>query len=894
MSNKTINSAIKHPVFIKVLSSLITNRFYSEVNLQRNKEGIDEEEIEHAIWLATIIATSNNEDDKYISSVFGILLFLEYDDIDYNKVAFIILSRSGNLISSKFFTKLISFESAKDSNFLQFNERFGTTLDYEIGAKLSINEIDVVGGDSIIGSDYQKKLWDSLINTNENIAISAPTSAGKSFIIQNYILDTFTKVESFFAVYIVPTRALIAQVSQDFKNVLGDDVSINTAYIDNDDKEITQFRSKELYILTPERTLKLIQESYNNPINPDLIFIDEVQNIENEDSRGFLFEFLLNEIENLWPQSRKIIAGPFLDKPHILFKLIFSEESKNLQTIFSPVFQLKACLRPDEIKNKLIIVKLFFQGMLINELEIDVDFNFKKLISNKKKALVKIVMLFGRESKNIIYFPRPDWAEGFSIDLAAAISKQLNDDKIKNDEDINDLIDLIKEEVHPEYFLIDGLKTKTAFHHGKLPEIIRGELEHLFSSGKLDNIVCTSTLMEGINLPAEKVFIAHAKKDNIKLNPFELGNIVGRAGRIKDSLIGTVLCLENEEEKWAEEQFSNNPEMEIVPAINKLLNHPIDEIIEAIRQPLDDNVRNLDYATCFLKHKYLQGEEVLENYLKKKNLNEESIIAILDSLSTRLDKLKIPSELLRLNPSIDPELQNELYIKIKKKGVKKWVFHDNENFNRRWGKIERHKRSHSENNFFGQLENILFKLDEIFDFNAEAYFKHNISRTVPHMVYYAIQWLDNKSMKELINQEINFYANIRKLIDKNDRGDINKKINEVIKVYSSIISFVLVKYLKLLADILETFLDDEEKEKYKLSLSIPTMLELGTYNAVVLLLISKGLSRSVAIKIYPLIPEEEQEEPLEWLSKQKSINKLGKIYNKYLKRKGFLLQDDEL
>ncbi|WP_418511255.1 DEAD/DEAH box helicase [Corallibacter sp.] len=891
MSNKTINSAKEHPIFVKVLSSLITNRFYSEVNLQRNKEKIDEEEIEHAIWLATIIATSSVENDKYIASVFGILLFLEYDNIDYNKVAFIILSRSGNLISSKFFTKLINFQTVNESNFLQFNERFGTALDYEIGAKLSINEINVIGGKSIIGSDYQKKLWNSLINSNENLAISAPTSAGKSFIIQNYILETFTKAESFFAVYIVPTRALIAQVSEDFKNVLGDDVSINTAYIENEDNEIPQFRPKELYILTPERTLKLIQESYNNPIFPDLIFIDEVQNIENEDSRGFLFEFLLNEIENQWPQSRKIIAGPFLDKPHILFKLIFSEESENLQTIFSPVFQLKACLRPDRNKNKKIIVKLFFQGMQINEIAIDVDFNFKKLISNKKKTLIKIVMLFGQKSKNIIYFPRPDWAEGFSTDLSKAIVKELGVDKVNNDEDINDLIDLIKEEVHPEYFLIDGLNTKTAFHHGKLPEIIRGELEYLFANGKLDNIVCTSTLMEGINLPAEKVFIAHAKKDNIKLNPFELGNIVGRAGRIKDSLIGTVLCLENEEDNWAEEQFTDNPEMEIVPAINKLLNHPIDEIINAIKQPLDDSARNLDYATCFLKHKYLQGEEVLENYLKKKNLKEENIYAILDSLSERLDKLKIPPNLLRLNPSIDPELQNELYVKIKKKGVNKWVFHDNKNFNRRWGKIERRKKSHYENNFFGQLENILFKLDEIFDFNAEAYFKHNISRTVPHMVYYAVQWLDNKSMKELINQEINFYANIRKLINKNNKEDINKKINEVIKVYSSIISFVLVKYLKLLADILETFFNEEEKEKYKLSLSIPTMLELGTYNAVVLLLISKGLSRSVAIKVYPLIPEEEQSQPLEWLSKQKSLDKLGNIYNKYLKRKGFLKQD---
>jgi hypothetical protein len=70
------------------------------------------------------------------------------------------------------------------------------------------------------------------------------------------------------------------------------------------------------------------------------------------------------------------------------------------------------------------------------------------------------------------------------------------------------------------------------------------------------------------------------------------------------------------------------------------------------------------------------------------------------------------------------------------------------------------------------------------------------------------------------------------------------------------------------------------------------MLELGTTNTLVLLLISKGISRSIAIKIYKLIPQEEEENPISWLSKQKEL-KIKNIYNKYLKRKGFLLQDED-
>ncbi|MRX64762.1 DEAD/DEAH box helicase [Maribacter luteus] len=888
MSNKTIQSAREHPVFKKIIGSLITNRFFSEINLEKKKEIINQEEVDQAIWLATIISTSDNEDDKFIGSVFGILLFLEYEESDYVKAAYIILSRSGNLIASRFFKKLIEI-SPRDGYF-QFKDNFGPTLDYELGAKLAVNEIKVAGIETIIGSDYQKKLWDALTKTKENIAISAPTSAGKSYIIQNYILEFFSKNKSAFVIYIVPTRALISQVAEDFKNVLNDDVSINTAFIEKEDENLEEFSSKELFILTPERTLKLIQYSYDTQLEPEIIFLDEVQNIENEDSRGFFLEFLLNEIEALWSTSRKIIAGPFLNNPHLLFKLIFNEESRNLQTVFSPVFQLKAVLRANPEKDNSIIIKIFFQGTHLNDIQIDVDFDFRRLLaSGKQQALTKIVPLFGKNSKNIIYFPRTDWAENFATKLAAELSA--NKEKQKIDQDIVDLIELIKEEIHPEYYLIDGLKTKTAFHHGKIPEIIRGELEFLFSNGKLDNIVCTSTLMEGINLPAEKVFIPIAKKDSIQLSSFEFGNIVGRAGRIKDSLIGTVLCLEKEDEEWAEEQFVQNPEMEIVPAINKLLKHPIDDIINALNQPLNDAIKELEYAVSFLKHKFLKGEKALEDYLKSKNLKEENINAIIDSLTVKLNDINIPYDLLRLNPSIDPEFQNTLFNKIKKEGIDNWVFYENENLYKIWNKQNRQSKTHSETNLFGQLDNILSLLDDIFNFKREAYFKHDISRSLSQMVFYAVLWLQNKSMKQLISNELNFDSKIRGILDLNDKRKVNRKINEVIKVYSTIISFVLVKYMKLLADMLDFFMDDNQKEEYKLSLSMPTMLELGTYNALVLFLISKGISRSIAIKLYRIIPEEEHETPLNWLSRQKSVEGLSNAYNRYLKRKGFLYKD---
>jgi hypothetical protein len=887
MANITIESAKNHPVFKEVLNALITNRFYSELQIETEKVKIEKYKLDKSIWLASIISTSTEEEDKYLSSVFGIVLFLEYDSQEYRKTAYIILSRSGNLISSMFFKELMTINSITGN--LLFLTTFGTVMDFELGSKIALNEIES-GNSKIIGSDYQKHLWNVLTKTNYNTAISAPTSAGKSFIIQNYIRQSFITKNSFFVVYIVPTRALISQVSEDFKKILNNDVSINTVFIEKEGKDVEQFSDKEIFILTPERTLKLMQYSYENEFTPDLIFIDEVQNVEDDGNRGFLFEYLVNEIETNWTKSRKVIAGPFLNNPDVLLKLMFKEVSENLSTMFSPVFQLKISLKPSEIDNSLTC-KIFFQEKLINIIEVPIDFNYgKDILKSKLKTTVKVLMIFGDKSKNIIYLPKTNYVEDFSNYLTEA--KNSGDKKFLLSNEILELIDLIKEEIHPDYYLIDTLKIKSAFHHGKLPEIIRGELEYLFANGYLDNIICTSTLVEGVNLPAEKVFIPYPKKDGNDLSKFEFGNIVGRAGRIRDALTGTIICLEKNEEEWAEEFFENEPDKEIVPAINKILKYPIDELIDALNQPIEKNRKNIEFAVIFLKLKYLEGDQKLIEYLKSKDVEEYVIESIINNLSIKLKDIIIPKSLLKLNPSIDPELQNELFLRIKKEGIENWVFHKHENFNARWTKAVLSKKTHVESNFYGQLKNILFKLDEVFDFNNEAFFKHDITRSLPQMVFYATLWLDNRGFKELIAREINFNADTKGIIDKKNKSDINKTIKEVIKVYSSIISYVLVKYTKLLSDILKSILNEEELEKHKQSISLPTMLELGTSNTLVLLLISKGISRSIAIKIYKLIPEEEVENPINWLSKQKEL-KIKNIYNKYLKRKGFLLQEED-
>jgi reverse gyrase len=69
---------------------------------------------------------------------------------------------------------------------------------------------------SIFLNRFQKNVYDVYLN-NETISISAPTSAGKSFVLCTILLEELLASNKNI-VYLVPTRALISQVETDLRS----------------------------------------------------------------------------------------------------------------------------------------------------------------------------------------------------------------------------------------------------------------------------------------------------------------------------------------------------------------------------------------------------------------------------------------------------------------------------------------------------------------------------------------------------------------------------------------------------------------------------------------------------------------------------------------------------
>ncbi len=863
---KTFQACNDNKVLNEILDLLAENQFYREFNIDEHKP-IDEGKLRKAAWFASILAMSNDETMQTKALSFAILTLLEKeDDSLFLNYSYIIISRTGNLPLSVHLKKVI------DENIDKFNVYFDDALNLEIGLKRALLRIEVADR-TFYGSSFQKRLWDHL-NNKKHIAISAPTSSGKSFMVQNYIVDNMIKKDRFYSVYIVPSRALIYEVSSIFRNRLKDyNVTIKTSF--SQGKE--EFKNKEIFVLTPERALKIIELNREQGFEPDIIFFDEVQNMEQAE-RGVLFEFVLYELALSCKGTKIVIAGPFLKNLTRTFETITGKPSESLSSMFLSVYQTKAVLRfRKQYRNT---VEVFIKSPSGNSIRIDIPFDltlYSKIIRNKPEAISSLVAKYSPNSQNVIYANTKFSAEIWAIHLS---NKLENIGEVDNS--ITELIEYLSEEIHPNYALIKCLKKRVAFHHSCVPEFARMEIEELYRSGAIRHIVCTPTLIEGVNLPVQKLFMITKKKDKQELANFEFGNLIGRAGRIRSHLSGSVYCIETEDDMWGNEKFESDFTKEIIPVTTKAFQEYKDNLMDDILKPVTKiEKKAVAYTIILLRHKYIKHTGGIYNYLKYKGLPEDEIRYILGKLHDSLKELEIPKEILYINPTIDPLLQNALYLQIMEEKIEKWLIskHPFNTGSKDDSSEEQRLMPFYNKNFYFQFEDLTERLEEIFQIIKEEEIAGKKFKriSIRQIVRYAVPWLQGKPYKKIIERDIT--------IDKESHKSVDTAIRKVTHNINQYVRFEIVKYYKLWADILSYMMDDKEKEKNKYYLNIPQMLEMGACDPRALELMNGGLNRSIASIILGKLPSKIEGTVSNWL--QKNSITLPNIFKRHLKNSGF-------
>ncbi|CAI8854272.1 DEAD/DEAH box helicase [Pseudomonas chlororaphis] len=350
------------------------------------------------------------------------------------------------------------------------------------------------------------------VDDKQFVSISAPTSAGKSYSIRDFIAE-----QEGDAVVVVPSRALIAEYINTMKERFhGDKRVMITPFVD---AVFTNRELRRIFVLTPERARDLFVSSAK--LNVGVFFFDEAH-VSEDRARGIVFDVLVRRIQKTFPVARLIFAHPFVDNPDAQFKKHGIPLESGYARSYTHGTVGKVCVFQHQNGRDYVFSPFDENGHRIRGC---VEFNggFNNFAFNGDHSILIYV------SKASIY--NGTFLGGYEEYIANF--PMITHPKAK--EIIGAVEDLLgaNQEDHRSR-MVELLRKGVVIHHGSVPLEVRFMVEDFIRAGFAKICFATSTLAQGVNMPFDIVWLDNMRfqgeGDEEKSLSFK--NLIGRAGRL--------------------------------------------------------------------------------------------------------------------------------------------------------------------------------------------------------------------------------------------------------------------------------------------------------------------------------------------------------------------------
>ena len=462
-------------------------------------------------------------------------------------------------------------------------------------------------------------------------------------------------------------------------------------------------------------------------------------------------------------------------------------------------------------------------------------FDFKE--NDVTGNLQLILKSFSEDRQSIIYCNTVDKTIQTAINFADRLSKI-------DSEEIDEVIKLIDERIHHQYYLKKCLNKGIAYHFGGIPEEIKLRIENLYKQGLIKFLFCTSTLLEGVNLPAKNIFILSEKIGDAKMSDIDFWNLAGRAGRLRKDISGNIFCvnLYNQSGYWKDSKnvsiLRTKKICEIKPQIlskqNENLYRNISNYFEqksySNKKLSSEKKKTIEmYGNILLFHDSINNDSILKDRFVDSDKNSVSLLK-----KTR-NSLKVPPEILATSIDINIANQNKIAI----------------------SDVPNLPISTRRDDCLEVLK-ILYKQYEWT--KTESGGRNPMIRYENQLEYYATlmeSWINTKPLKVLIQRTIDYFYNdgnekniyIRKegklnsvKFDKENEFHINKLINDVVSDIENILIFKIKNYVSNYQALL--------KNKENLNVNVAdweSYIEYGTTDNKTIEIQNLGFPRNIAI-----------------------------------------------
>lgn len=345
--------------------------------------------------------------------------------------------------------------------------------------------------------DKQLELLE-LLDSDKNVIVSAPTSFGKSLLIEEVVASArYNNI-----VVIQPTLALLDETRRKLQKYKEEyKLIVRTS------QEPSTIK-KNIYLFTAERV-----NEYKFFPKIDFLVIDEfykLSGLRDDERSASLNNAFYHILEKFSPKF--YLLGPNIDK-------ISDGFSKKYNAIF---------------------YKSSYSLVDTREFDIYKEYDGRFGTSGKKKEFKEQtlfeLLLSLNEEQTIIYCSAPpkvrSLANKFTTYLIEKDSSQIKANF--------PLIEWIEENISTKWSLIQNLQYGIGIHDGALQKHITTSIIDYFNDGLIKYLFCTSTIIEGVNTSAKNIIYFDDKKGPNDVDYFDYSNIKGRAGRMMEHYIGKI------------------------------------------------------------------------------------------------------------------------------------------------------------------------------------------------------------------------------------------------------------------------------------------------------------------------------------------------------------------
>jgi len=379
----------------------------------------------------------------------------------------------------------------------------------------------------------QKKALEGGLLSPNSLILSMPTSSGKTRTVEFAIYKALRDNSNGLCVYVVPTRALAAEVEESLSSRLGrTGIGVSVLYGGYDfspfEEEI--LAENQVIVLTPEKLDLISRQNEEFKTKISLIIIDEAQEIASPSIRGLRAEFILSRIIYLAEKNnaRTLCLSAVIPNSEDFAKWISGSSENKIKIDWRPTKHRYGFFQwfrgtgqvvypplPDEFPTEnFFIPRLFKKDELQNE------------DRRETEVAARLSLYYTKVGTTLVFTTTKPLVEEI-VDILIKLL-EINPPEISLDrERVVKECEAILGEKHR---LIKAIKLGFCYHHSDLPRSVRRIIEKGIRNGVLSLIVSTTTLTQGVNLPIRNV-IVHSLRYGREVPLTQFWNVVGRAGR---------------------------------------------------------------------------------------------------------------------------------------------------------------------------------------------------------------------------------------------------------------------------------------------------------------------------------------------------------------------------